>query len=300
MPRKTNIAIDKATVAGMSAPIVWAFMTSCLRLTTAGFGSELAAALIYTLAAVILLATRRPEPLSSYPKRYLVISGLIFVTYETCFSLSIACATSSEQAIEVSLVNYLWPTLTVLFSAAAGGGRKALACAVPGAVVATVGIFVAVGGNSGMSVAGFVEHVGQNPLSYGLALFGAFIWGIYSVVTPKLAGGKDAISLFFPAISIVLWIVFFATGEGFPTQLPGVLSWIGFIGGAISIGSGYALWNHGILHGDLRKMAAFSYFAPLFSIAVTAAVLQVSLAAIFWAGTVAVVLGSLLNWRLSR
>ena len=292
--------MSKATIAGMSAPIVWAFMTSCLRLATDGFGSALAAALIYTAASVILLITRRPDPISSYPKRYLFISGLIFVTYESCFSLAIACSNSSAQAIEVSLVNYLWPTLTVLFSAAVGGGRRDLALAVPGALIATAGIFFAVGGNSGMSVSAFIEHVGQNPFSYGIALFGAFIWAVYSVVTPKLAGDKDAISLFFPVVSLVLWIIFLTSGKGFPAEVPGVLAWVGLIGGAVSVGSGYALWNHGILHGDLRKMAAFSYFAPLFSITFTAAILQVGLSAIFWAGTVAVVMGSLLNWRLSR
>lgn len=51
-------------------------------------------------------------------------SGL-FVAYEVCLSLALGFASSRNQAIELGVVNYLWPCLTVLL-AIVMNGQKAL------------------------------------------------------------------------------------------------------------------------------------------------------------------------------
>lgn len=35
------------------------------------------------------------------------------MVYEICFAYAIALAQTAQQAIEISLVNYLWPSMTI-------------------------------------------------------------------------------------------------------------------------------------------------------------------------------------------
>jgi hypothetical protein len=38
---------------------------------------------------------------------------VLFVTYEICLALALGYAATRHQAIEVGMVNYLWPSLTI-------------------------------------------------------------------------------------------------------------------------------------------------------------------------------------------
>ena len=287
---------SRDTLLGMSAVVVWALMAGLLRLVSMGFGSTLGAPIVYTLAAVALLIARPPK-LSEIPRRYLLVGGALFVSYESVFALAVSMTTTSMQAVEVSLVNYLWPTLTVLCCAAATRKRGAVTRVLPGALVATVGVFVAVGGNAGFDPAALAQHLGQNPLPYLLALIGAVIWAVYSTVTPGMSNGADATSLFFPGVAVTLWVVYLVSGPYLPAEVPPAWSIAAVVVTAVCVASGYTLWGHGLIRGDVRKMAAFSYAAPVLSTAASSVLLSVSLSPIYWVGTALVFAGSVLNWR---
>lgn len=287
----------RATLLGMSAVVVWALMAGLLKLVSMGFGPTFGVACVYTLAAAGLMLARPPR-LREIPKRYLLVGGALFVSYESVFALAVSMTASTEQAVEVSLVNYLWPTLTVLLCAAVSGKPGAVGRSLPGAAVATAGVFVAVGGNAGFSPADLAAHLGSNPLPYLLALAGALIWALYSALTPRISQGADATSLFFCGVATTLWVVFLAEGAALPAQLPQAPSLAALVAAAVCVASGYSLWGRGLAHGDVRRMAAFSYAAPVLSTAASSLLLNLALAPVFWAGTAAVFLGSLLNWRM--
>ena len=137
----------KALIAGIGAIFCWSLMVGFLRLTTVNYGSELGIALIYTLGAVFLFLLDKPTPFKKIPRRYLLIGGVLFATYELFMAFAVGLAQDSFQAIEVSILNYLWPTLTVLFWAVArkSGRAPALFRVIPGAIFATAGIVLAVG-----------------------------------------------------------------------------------------------------------------------------------------------------------
>lgn len=127
----------KALIAGIGAIFCWSLMVGFLRLTTVNYGPELGIALIYTLGAVFLFLLDKPTPLKKIPRRYLLIGGVLFATYELFMAFAVGLAQDSFQAIEVSILNYLWPTLTVLFWAVArkSGRAPALFRVIPGAVL---------------------------------------------------------------------------------------------------------------------------------------------------------------------
>lgn len=138
----------RGTTIGLCAIVLWGFMAGLVRLVADAFGATLGSALIYTVGGMMLMIVRRPAPIRKAPRKYLIIGGAMFIAYEASISLSIGLASTAAQSVEVSLVNYLWPTLLVLMTAAVSHKRGAVWKALPGAIVATIGVAMAVGGES--------------------------------------------------------------------------------------------------------------------------------------------------------
>ncbi|KAB8290107.1 aromatic amino acid DMT transporter YddG [Bifidobacterium avesanii] len=307
-----HVVSARATSVGLLAIAVWSLMTGLVRVVADSFGATLGSAMIYTVGVVMLMVFHRPAPLREYPRKYLLIGGSLFVFYESAISLSIGMATTAASSVEVSLVNYLWPTMMVLLTAAvfgashAGGtgktsGRaRAVLRVLPGAIVATAGVVLAVGGNNGLDWALAAGHIAENPLPYVLTFAGAFAWSVYAVFTPAMAKGKDGTSVFFPLVAVVLWAIHFASGQGWPAAVPPVHAWLALIGAAASIAGGYACWGYGILHGSMTTLAMASYAAPVLSTVASAVLLGLALSLPFWCGALLVAAGSLLNWWIGR
>ena len=288
-----------ATLIGLFAIVLWGFMAGLVRLVSESFGATLGSALIYTVGGMLLLIVRRPKPISQAPRKYLVAGGLMFIAYEASISLSIGLATTNAQSVEVSLVNYLWPTLLVLMTAAVSHKRGSVSEALPGAIVATVGVAMAVGGEN-LDVQEAVANIASNPLPYALAFAGACIWAFYATVTPSMSDGYDGTTIFFCCVAVVLWIIHFVSGDGLPAVAPGIGGYISLLACAASIAGGYACWGYGMLHGSMETLAIGSYATPLFSTASSTLLLGVTLGTPFWIGVALVVVGSLINVWFAR
>lgn len=77
-------------------------------------------------------------------------------------------------------------------------------------------------------------------------------------------------------------------------------AWISRSVSAGAMGFGYAAWKVGILHGHMTILAGASYFIPVLSAALAAAVLQTALPVSFWQGACMVCAGSILCWLATR
>src|SRR5699024_2659046 len=294
-----RLLMRRATLAGLGAIVVWSAMVALLRLVSDDFGATLGMALVYSLSAAMLWIVRRPRAVRGFPVRYLLIGGTLFVTTDVCAGLAVALAADADQAVEASIVHYLWPTLTVLLSTLVVGRRGAFRLVLPGALLAMTGIVFAVSGRTGLDLAQIAENVADNPLPYVLALTAALAWSSYNVFSPALAKGRDGITMFFTGVGLALWIIHLVAGASTPDHVP----WTGYValvGAATAVAAGYALWNVGILRGDMRMLSSVSYTTPLLSSAVAAILLRTTLGLPFWLGVVLVVIGSLLSWWAGR
>ena len=298
-PLKGHAIAHSGTVIGLLAIVLWGFMAGLVRLVSESFGATLGSALIYTVGGILLLVVRKPTPIRRAPRKYLIIGGIMFVAYEASISLSIGLASTAAQSVEVSLVNYLWPTLLVLMTAAVSHKRGAVWKALPGAIVATIGVAMAVGGES-LNVHEALCNISSNPLPYALAFAGAFIWAIYATVTPKMSDGYDGTTIFFCCVAVVLWLIHFTSGEGLPATAPGIGGYVALAACAASIAGGYACWGYGMLHGSMETLAIGSDATPLFSTASSTVLLGVALGASFWIGVALVVGGTLVNVWLGK
>ena len=74
------------------------------------------AALIYTVSSIFLVLVMGFPKLKQFSLRYLLIGGALFVSYEICLALALGMANDRHQALEMAVINYLWPALTVLLA----------------------------------------------------------------------------------------------------------------------------------------------------------------------------------------
>lgn len=287
-----------ATAIGLCAILFWASIVGLLRQVTEGFGAILGVCLIYTLSSIILLILFRPPQFSAFPKKYLLLGSGLFVSYELCLSLSLAFAQNSQQAVEVSIINYLWPSLTVLLLILTRE-QKFHPLVLLGIVLTLFGIIQVQVGNGEFSFHQLTYNIASNPISYVLAFIGAFIWASYCVVTKKLGNGQNAIALFFCLTSVALWLKFIWIGN---FEIPDVQlhTLIYLFLSAAAFGLGYAAWNVGILHGNIQLLTAVSYFTPIISSLIAMHLLNLELTWSFWQGAVLVCCGSFLCWWATR
>ncbi|MCK4080736.1 aromatic amino acid DMT transporter YddG [Acinetobacter radioresistens] len=286
-----------ATLIGFSAILQWSSIVGLLKKVSANIGADLAVLFMYSLSAVLLFALFRIPNLKQIPRKYLFGATALFVVYEICFSYAIALAQNAQQAIEISLVNYLWPSMTILMLIL----FKELnfnKWVILGLGISLAGVFYIQTGNGAIDLATVISHMQSNPLSYGLAFVGASLWSLYCVMTKKYSQGHNPISLFFIATSLVLWLKMLVLH---PEQFVHIVqidatTLMYMLMVSTVTGLGYAAWNIGINRGNITMLVTLSYFSPIFSSIMSIWILQTPLSKTFWLGAIMVTLGSFVCW----
>lgn len=155
----------RATMIGFAAIILWSTMVGLIRGVSEGLGAVGGAAMIYSLSGLLLIFTVGFPNLRQIPRRYLLAGSVLFVSYEICLALSLGYAASRQQAIEVGMVNYLWPSLTILF-AILFNGQKSSWLVIPGLILALLGV--------GWALAGcWAVSMGYSPMRLSVTSFPA-------------------------------------------------------------------------------------------------------------------------------
>jgi len=286
-----------ATLIGFSAILQWSTIIGLLKKVTSSIGTDLAVLFMYSFSAVLLFALFRIPNLKQIPRKYLFGATALFVVYEICFSYAIALAQNAQQAIEISLVNYLWPSMTILMLILFKE-LKFNKWVILGLGISLAGVFYIQTGNGAIDLATVISHMQSNPLSYGLAFIGASLWSLYCVVTKKYSQGHNPISLFFIATSAVLWLKMLILH---PEQFAQIIhvdatTLMYMLMVSTVTGLGYAAWNIGINRGNITMLVTLSYFSPIFSPIMSMWILQTSLSKTFWLGAIMVTLGSFVCW----
>ncbi|CED57860.1 inner membrane protein [Aliivibrio wodanis] len=287
----------KYTIAGCTAILLWSMIVGLLRNVTEQLGPIGGAAMIYSVGSLFLVIVMGLPKLRIFSLRYLLIGGVLFISYEMCLSLALGMANSRNQAIEMSIINYLWPSLTVLFSVLASN-KPVNKIIYPSILLSFFGVAWTLSGDSGLSITQLLNNAESNPVSYSLALIGAFLWAIYCNITKKLANGKNAITWFFIGTAIALWCKYTISNESAIVMTSNAT--IDLLLAGIIMGSGYALWNIGIIGGNMVLLATFSYFTPVLSTFFSAWILDIELTNQFWQGVMMVTIASLLCWWFTK
>ena len=303
----TPAAVQRATLVGLVAVLCWSATVGLMRSVAEALGALGGAAVLYSVSAVfVLLVQGLPAraQLRSISRIYLIVCGLLFALYEICLSVAIGLAHDRPQSMELGMINYLWPCLTIVLAVLCRQ-QHARWWLWPGVALCLWGLVLVVGadGNAAAGPAApgwysFAAHMAANPLAYTLAFGAALMWPTYSVLARMHGGGFNGVGLFLLLTAALLWVQWLALDT-----VPMRWSW-GTAAQVLAIGAltalGYGCWEHGIQRGNLAVMAAGSYFTPVLSSLWASVWLAVQPGLPFWQGVVLVTAGSLVCWAATR
>ena len=243
--------------------------------------------------AMLLVRRGELQKLRTLPALYWPACGGLFVLYTLAFNLGVGLARDGRQLLVFGMLNYLWPVLTVLFSALLFR-RRVRAWIVPGLLLATAGVVLAFlsrpAAAAGVTLRGILADSMAAPGVYLLGLVCAVSWGLYSNLGRKIADANTANPV--PLLFLAAGAVFFALIllGAFPAVEAGraAARW-----SAASIATlayralvvdlvAYILWDVAMRRGDQLLVAVASFCTPLLSTACVSLVLGVRPGGLFW------------------
>jgi drug/metabolite transporter (DMT)-like permease len=283
-----------ATCIGMSAIVMWSTLVGLIRLISIELDALTCLMLLYSLSTIILCFVFKLPKFNQIPKIYYVLITLLFVSYELCFSFSVALAQNHIQTIEVGVINHLWPTFTIIlmfFTRYLHFNYKLLI----GIFLSALGVMMIQTHGFQLSIIGVLNNLLLNPISYFLAFAAAMLWAFYCVVLMKYKPENNIIVALFFCTSLYLIIKW---GVNMPLSLKTIdlSTSILIVCAALCLSLGYAAWNIGMINGHANILVSSSYFVPILSAYFSSLLFGIQLDKFFWFGTSLVVLGALICW----
>jgi drug/metabolite transporter (DMT)-like permease len=282
------------------AIVLWSATVALARSISERLGPLTAGAAVYLAAGGFLglhlfWRERSFRALRRLPRRYVFGCGGLFVLYTLALFLALGLATDRRQTIEVGLLNYLWPTLTILFALVLLGQRAGVGL-IPGTLLALCGVFLVLTQGAAVTWTSFAMNLRGNPMAYGLGAFAAVAWALYSNLTRRWGGpdGRGAVLLFTLATGLAFWLGRLLHPEA-GTWGVRVAAEVALL--ALATGLAYVFWDLAMRAGDVVLVASCSYLTPFFSTVVSCLYLRVQPGFSLWVGCALIIAGSFLSWR---
>ncbi len=167
-------------------------------------------------------------------------------------------------AVEINLVNYLWPLLIVVLSPVFLEGFELRPRHLAGALLGLAGAFLVVGGGR------FTLDLAGLP-GYLMAGAAAFVWASYSLMTKRLppfpTGAVGLFCLVSGVLSLGLWAAGQVAAKGalsLPVLTVREALSLGFLGLG-PMGLAFYTWDAALKRGDPRVIGSLAYLTPLLS-----------------------------------
>ncbi len=295
---------SQATGLGLLALVFWSTTIAVSRTLEEQLGPMRSAAWMYlggALLALIVDAWRGDGMRAALrlPKRYLLVCGGLFILYTVSLYLAIGAAVDREQIQEVTLLNYLWPGLTLAFSIPILQKRAHPLFAV-GFFCALAGVALVVCKGNPVEGGAVVAKLRANPLPYVGGLLAGISWALFSNLSRKWAGGRpgNAAPLFFLVTGLILGGLSLARGET-SHWTPRVIFELGY-GMVFSTFLAFWFWETGVRRGNIVLLGACSNLAPLLATVLNSWYLRVPLHWTVGMGSVLIIIGAWVSRRTLR
>lgn len=261
-----------ATIYGAIACLIWSAAVTVAGIFSQRFGTLTAAGLEVCLSSSLILlwfAHQGKLPgLRHNSRRYYLVCGFSWALNLILFWLAIGAVTRQEELIVVGLVNYLWPTLTLLGTIIFLGASWSY-WVVPGVALALLGSVLAKMSVSSLRPSElFTVMQDPNMLAYSYAFCCALAWAVYSNLSRKLIHPEGVTGV--PIFMVVSGVLLFVAGRVlrepdlvFSPYLFYVLLW------SLLCGSAFFLWDYAMRYGNAVMVASVSMLIPLLSTLIT-------------------------------
>ena len=168
-------------------------------------------------------------------------------------------AFDNGPAVEVNLLNYLWPIFMVLFTGALPGERLR-SFHVLGSLVGFCGLYFLL--RSKVSYLEFDWGAG-----HVFGFLAAVMWGAFSVLSRRVRGYSShvvpASFMWSTILFSFIYFIFYFNADQFKSLA--CSDWLYLTALGIFAGVGYFLWDIGMKYGNIQFLAVSSYFTPLLS-----------------------------------
>ena len=248
---------SRATAVGSVAIVLWASL-ALMATGTRALPPFQTVAIAFALAFLFSLSKWlvRREDIGGHLRQpgavWLVGVGGLFGYHFFYFQ-----AFKAAPAVEVNLINYLWPLLIVLFSAMLPGERLRW-WHVAGAVLGLIGTLLLV------TEGGRFSFRAEYTLGYASALACAVTWSAYSVISRRFgAVPTDTVGGFCGATAVLAALCHLLFER---TVAPSTGEWLVLLlMGAGPMGLAFFVWDVGMKRGNIKALGGLSYSAPLLS-----------------------------------
>ena len=297
---KEIVGEDKSTFLGILSILVWGSTIAFSRSLTEQLGTITTGGLIFILSSLfsftylLFTSSKIFIKMVHLPPSYLWGCGALFVIYMSTLYLAVGLSGNRQQVIEISIINYLWPGLTLLFSVPILQKRARLSI-IPGVVIGFAGVYIALNPYHNFSFSPFFQNIKQNSSPYIFAIIAAISWALYSTLARKWAGkvkeGAVPIFLFLTGLFLLFIRLFFQENSVWTVKAGMELLYMAIFPTFLA----YSFWDQAMRRGNIILVAAFSYFTPLLSVLISSIYLQVTLDSRLWIASILVVIGAIIS-----
>jgi drug/metabolite transporter (DMT)-like permease len=262
----------KPTLVGSIAVLLWGISALWVRFISQAIGGLRAVIAFHTVAALLSLGIwlylgKGKEIQRAWSSRWFYVRLLLFCINVGSFFGAFALV-SKEKIPVVILINYLWPTITLL--------ESVLIVPLPitrkrwfwfGCAIVLTSLCIELLQDT-ITISGIItESDFQDCLAYVFAFSAALAWGTYSAITRKWgaeSGGAFVAPLFsFGSVLVATLLLFLIPQQEPQFSLP-VLYWVVF--GAVANSVAFWCWDYGILRGNLVVVSLLADGLPWISL----------------------------------
>lgn len=257
--RRTGVAM------GVAAILLWGGSSACIVCLGRRLGVWQFLALTPAIGGLLqiggyLLMGRSLRSLLLPPPKLWLAVGLGFVVYLLLYTTALVSSTSEGQTVGVSLMNYLWPTLTVLFTAWLVPGARLHGRLLVALVLSLAGVLLANGRDMAWPDAGVPVW------PYLLGGLAAASWAAYCALISRWrewAHAYAATPLGFLLVSVVAAGICLWRGEWEPMA---VRDWVAVVLTAMGPwAAGYMLWELALHRAPGTTLGLLAAATPVLS-----------------------------------
>jgi len=254
-----NAIVKKNTCIGLFAVVVWAFAAIlAVKLTNIPPFELIFLQFLAAFSTVLIRCSVSKEKPTFFNFHYrdLAIASIALIANQFCYFTAFRYA----PAVQVDLINYLWPTLLILFSSFLPK-EKACFSYLIACLFSMYGVYTLL--SDGDSLPDILpEHI----TGYLLALGAALSWASYSLYSRyrKSANSANTISWACGPAALASLLIHLSSEKFIvPTQSEAILI---CLSGVFQTGIAYYFWERGIKKGCVKILGLSSYSIPIFSV----------------------------------
>ena len=242
----------KSDISALAAVALWA------SLATLGFSLTHLPPLLIT-GIGLLIGSLISLPLSKFRINKLAVSKstLLLGVYGLFgYHAMLFAAFQAAPALQVNLVNYLWPLLIVVLAPLFFRELKLKVRPVLAALAGFLG--------AGLAISAGSEISGGFSIGYFYALIAAVIWSTYSLGTRKVGHFPTASIGLFGLVAGSLALVLHLILEP-ATSISALDWWWLLLLGLGPLGGAFYFWDYALKHGNPQRVGLISFLTPLLS-----------------------------------